>query len=251
MSLKNHKSPISKPIEYDDSLITSFVRYGEADCIVRLFTRQAGRVAVFCKRGLSGKQGSLSIQAPALARVGIICGGHSKLARLVSCELNPQTVMQSSSLKIFGYCAYIAELIEKFLPEADEAPEIFEMVEDVLADLCRNGAKPCLLRAFELKLLDHCGYLPELPSSSVEERTIVAFDPVACRFISTATEGSWPFSYDALMLAKSMLIAKVGMVNYEGTDELMMIGRIFLSRLRLMGVEPLKSVAFLKQLSRH
>lgn len=242
---RHHSSAISKPIIYDDALITSVVRYGEHDCIVRMFTRSHGRMSAFFKRGISGKRGA--VFSPAIARVGYVCG-NSKLPRLDSCDIDPTFALSTLSLKKFGYSAYLVELIEKFLPEADPAPELFSVVEDAFVMLAKHDAHASLLRSFELKLLEYCGYLPELPSQE-EEHDVVAFDPVSCRFLVSATPESVDFSYHALKLAKSMLIAKVGAVNYEHTDELLMIGRIFKARLLLMGLTPLKSVTFLKQLS--
>jgi len=154
-----------------------------------------------------------------------------------------------TSLKAFGYAAYFAELIEKFLPEADPSPAIFLTIEEMLQSLVNHGAQAFLLRAFELRLLSYCGYLPEMPNDKDEAR-VVAFDPVGCRLLSASCENSVPFSSQAVRLAKTMLIAKIGSVNYDHPVlELLMIGRIFQSRLRLMGLGPLKTVSFLKQIS--
>jgi DNA repair protein RecO len=243
---QQHKRPLmTKPVSYDDALITSIIRYGESDCIVRLFSKINGSMRAFYRSGLRGKK-SGAIEAPALAKIGFIEAEH-KLDRLVTCDLDPIYAAMPLLLKAFAYRAYIAELIERFLLERDPAPEIFFLVQEAYLNLIES-AKPSLLRAFELKLLDHCGFLPEVPMES-EERDIVAFDPVSSHFLSKATDQSFTFSYTALLLLKSMLIAKLGSVNYEEADELKMIGRIFQSRLKLMGFAPLKSALFLKQLS--
>lgn len=236
---------MARPVTYDEALITSVIPYGESDCIVRMLTRGSGRVSAFFRRGLAARSGSNAPQAPALATVGLIYSSQ-KLTRLVSCDLRPS--LFTNSLKVFGYSVYIAEVVEKLLPEEDWALEVFHMVEAAYAELAHSGASSCLLRAFELQLLDYCGYLPEMPTAQ-EEETIVAFDPLSCRFITEENDNSLAFSPDAIKLAKSMLIAKIGSVNYEEDYELLMIGRIFQSRLKLMGLFPLKSVAFLKQLS--
>lgn len=236
------RAVLSKAIVYEEALITSIVRYGEADCIVRMLCQERGRRGAFFKQGLAFKKGKGAIQAPMFARVGLIEHPH-KLATMVSCDGDPSHIMPCS-LKVFAYQAYVAELIEKLLPEAEAAPEIFALAQEVHEALLAHGSQPCILRAFELKLLDYCGYLPELP----QESPIVAFDPLNQRFLLEYQEGSLLFSNDAARLARAMLIAKVGSISYEGT-ELMMIGRIFHNRLKLMGLLPLKSVEFLKQLS--
>lgn len=237
-------SAIAKPVIYDDAFITSVVPYGEADCIVRMFTRIHGRIAAFFRRGRTQKKGCSAAQAPALAKVGIIAGDQ-KLVRLASCDLVPEGM--DATLKVFGYRVYIAELIEKLLPEEDSAEDIFALVEETYHALATH-VPGHILRAFELKLLESCGYLPEMPTAD-EGSDITAFDPVACHFITEETSTSFAFSRDAIKLAQAMLIAKIGNVNYGEEYELLMIGRIFQSRLKVMGLFPLKSVAFLKQLS--
>ncbi len=244
--MRRTASAIAKPIIFDDALITSVLPYGESDCVVRMLTRTHGRVAAFFRRGRASKKGSNNPQAPALATVGFVAGDQ-KLLRLTSLELLP-TTLHVNCLRAFGYGVYIAELIEKLIPEEDHAEEIFAIVEEAFIALAEEKADARFLRAFELKLLDHCGYLPELPSSCEEEK-IVAFDPMTCRFLEEVCEHSFAFSMDGIRLARDMLIAKIGRVNYGRDDELIMIGRIFQSRLKLLGIYPLKSVAFLKQLS--
>ena len=217
------------------------------DCIVRLFTRKSGRIAAFFKKGLLAKKGNTSAQAPALANVGII-DSTFRLSRLVALEILPTTLSLMATLRAFGYAAYLAELVEKFLPEGDPSPEIFLNVEETLSGIMQHGAKAFLLRSFELRLLDYSGYLPELPGLDDEDK-IVAFDPVGCKLLTTASDESIPFSASAVRIARTMLIAKIGTVNYDDSVELLMIGRIFQSRLRLMGFGPLKSVAFLRQIA--
>ncbi len=246
--MSSRKSFIKKPLSYDDAFITSIVAYGDKDCIVRMFTRSRGRMTAFFARGLVVRKGMGAAQAPILARVGFIDSTNG-LLRLSFCDSDPEVMRLFSCLKAFGYGAYLAELIEQFLPEADAAPEIFELILEAFEGLDAYGAHPGLLRAFELRLLALSGYLPEMPKEGEQEQ-ILAFDPVGCRFLDELTKGSLPFSYAALKLAQIMLIAKVGAVNYEEETELLMIGRIFQSRLKLMGLASLKTVTFLKQIQR-
>lgn len=247
VAVEIRKSPIAKPVRFDDALLTSVVRYGESDCVVRLFTKQSGRIAAFFKRGLKITKGNGIAQAPALAHIGFI-ESPNKLARLVSLDLDPKTYLAFGSPKIFGYAAYLAELVEKFLPEADPAPDVYSMIEEAFLALMERGATPVILRWFELRLLDYCGYLPEISTEACREN-VVAFDPISCQFLDEKTDGSIPFSIEALKLAEVMLIAKIGAVNYDNEVLLLMIGRIFQSRLKLLGCSPLKSVLYLKQIS--
>lgn len=237
-------SRLARPVFYDDAYITSLIGYGESDCIVRMLTKSRGRITAFFKRGLAQRKGSGSIQAPLFAQVGLIEHPH-KMPSMVSCDGYPSSIMPQV-VKVFAYQSYLAELLEKLLPEEEPALEIFDLVQESFEALAHHQAKPFILRAFELKILNFCGYLPEIPDDS----HIKAFDPVEQKFVSELQPPCFPFSHQAIQVARSMLIAKVGSIPYEGS-ELMMIGRIFHHRLKVMGLLPLKSVDFLKQVSGH
>ncbi len=238
---KSNKSLIARPVFYDEALITSVLRYGEADSIVRLFTLKDGRVSAFYKRGFSAKKTG-SVQALAIASVGLV-KNQGRLLRMVSCDVAP-SAFDLLELKSFGYRAYLAELIEKFLPEEEPAEQIFFDLKQAYVAIEKA---PCasILRAFEVKLLDYCGYWPEISSDEIK-----AFDPIKICFTNEHNEHTWEFSASALKVASSMLIAKIGSINYECSSELLMIGRIFQNRVRLMGCE-LKSASFLKQLNQY
>lgn len=236
-----NKALISRPIIYDEALITSVLRYGEADCIVRLFTLGQGRLSAFYKKGSSAKKTGVA-QALALGQVGLM-KNQGKLLRMVSCDLDPGA-LNIFDVRSFAYRAYLAELIEKFLPEEEPALEMFLAIKQAFLAIEKA---PCssILRAFEVKLLDYCGYWPEMIDTEV-----IAFDPQNFRFLDKVRENAWEFSSKAMEMAQSMLIAKIGSINYEGPSELLMIGRIFQNRVRLMGCE-LKSASFLKQLNQY
>lgn len=238
---------LERPIVYDEAFITSLVRYGESDCIVRLFSRTEGRMVAFFKSGLAIKKKRGAIQAPSLARVGYIPGHEGRMTRLCSCDLDPNSYLWASSLKLFAYGNYLAELTEKLLPEEEPASEVFELLHEALLACGKWGAKAWILRAFELKLLEYLGYLPEFPEYTF---TSIFYDPVACHFANEQQAFSFEFSSEALNTASTMLKAPFASITSQDEQLLTTIGRIFYSRLRLMGMLPLKSTAFFRELSR-
>lgn len=241
---KSNRAIISKASEFDQAIITSFVKYQDSDCIVRLFTKRFGRMVAFFRGGLKVKKNSSPIQAPALAQVGFKL--NRSLSRISSIDIDPNSYQLAYSMKKFVYASYMAEIIEKILPEEDSAPEIFSMAFKTFQSLNKSTKpNPCLLRTFELHILKLCGYLPQLPDCDEE---FVAFDPYSCTFTSDSNKNFIPFSKEAAKLANSMLIAKIGSINYEHDQELLMIGRLFQNRIRSIGIKNLKSISFLKQL---
>jgi DNA repair protein RecO len=231
------RSLVAKPTFFEESLITSVVRYGESDCIVKLFTKNKGRLTAFYRRGLKDKKSGV-VQALALGQVGLI-KNHGKLLQMVSCDLDANN-FDFSDIKNFAYRAYLSEIVEKFLPEEEPAYEIYEALVQAFSAL--KVINSGILRAFEVKILNYCGYWPEIPNGLV-----MAFDPKNFYFTPEKNQENWEFSNKALEIARSMLIAKIGHINYEDSLELLMIGRIFQNRVRLMGYE-LKSASFLKQI---
>lgn len=235
---------------FSDAFVTSVVRYGEKDCIARLMLREQGRTVAFFKNGMVSTKGTGAIQAPCLARVGYLDNSDNKMRRLQSFDIDPQSYAQFSSLKSFAYASYMAELIERLLPEEEPAEPIFLLVEAALSALVQLGAEAFILRAFEINLLDFCGYLPDFEGVDEEEAGELFYDPISCRISLDKDTHSFPLTSSAIALAKAMLGAHPGQVQSENYHDLLMIGRIFRSRLNLLGIKELKSVRFLKELGK-
>lgn len=223
------------------------VRYGEADCIVRLFLQEQGKISAFFKNGLALKKNHRGLmQAPAFARIAYVPRQEEKMARLLSSDVAPESFLWASSLKLFAYGNYLAELIEKLLPEEEPAPVVFALLQDTLKACAAQGAQGYILRAFELKLLETLGYLPQIPQG---DQGSFFYDPIACHFSASSQPQSFLFSPEVLELSRALLFAPIGEASSEDDAGLTNIARIFFSRLRLMNVLPLKSTAFFKQLS--
>lgn len=238
------KSTVSRPAIFDDALITSYFSYGEKDAIVRLFTKSEGRISAFFRNALSIKQKSTSpLQAPTFAHVSFILNESGKLAALKSVDIEPSTFLGQSA-KILGFKSYVAELVEYFLPEGMQESEVYDLCLEVFHELTVQGPNTAFLRSFEVKLLNACGYLPELSSDS----SIKAFDPEACVFLSTPHEGTKPFSDEALKLLQIFLEEPIKSASCPDKDLERMVAQVFIARLKLFNRAPLKSVRYLQQL---
>lgn len=251
MSVKNVRTAPKEPAQFDDAFVTSLVRYGDSDCIARLFCKERGRVAAFVRRGLapSKKQGAV-LQAPALAQVALQSRKNAELMSLVRFDLS-SLAFEFTRPRLLGLAAYLMEIIELFLPEHEPVPSIFDDLKVVLGGLSKSDQeRNALLRAFELRLLDQCGYLPDLmhhvPLTS--DGAISAYDPIESRFVSCPNAHTVEFSNEARLLALALLEAPLSALPSCDNDLLRVVGRIFASRLRLMNRGTLKSVAFLKNL---
>jgi len=236
-----------KPLVHDEAFVTSIVRYGESDCIVRLFVQEQGRITAFFKNGLGLKKNNRgTVQSPAFARVAYTPRDEDKMARLDYLDLAPESFLWASSLKLFAYGNYLAELLEKLLPEEEPATHVFSLLEETWHACNSQGAQGYILRAFELKLLKYLGYLPQIPHS-LEAR--VFYDPIHCHFSVNDNRETYEFLGSTLELAQALLINPIGGFCCHEEQELVAIGRIFYSRLRLMNLLPLKSAIFFKAIA--
>ena len=184
MATRKIQTATRRPVIYDEAIVTSRVRYGEADCIVRLFCKERGRLSAFFKNGMlpDKRRGGL-LQVPSRARVGMTPHPHSDLFRLTEIDMAAYVVGFGYSLRALGWAAYVAELLEVFFAEGDESVGFFDVVDEVFREIAAGRTRAELLRAFEIKLLAHVGHLPDLQEAvDCPLQKVAAYDPASVIF---------------------------------------------------------------------
>ncbi len=221
-----------RPLEYDEAFVTSLVRYGEADCIARLFCKKKGRLSAFVKNGLkpSRTRGGM-MQAPMLAKVGLAISPNRDLARLGQIDVDPMSYAVAGHLQQWGWACYLTEIVEIFVPENDAAEQIFDCYKQAFALLAKGQGTPALLRALELKILHHSGYLPDLSGP-----------------VDSATDVCVPFDEPARLAALSLFEADLDALPAVEMATLRVVAQIFWYRLKQLSHRPLRSVQFLKSI---
>ena len=230
MSAYTRKTTFKRPLCHDEAIIMSFVRYGEADCIVRLFCKEKGRLSAFAKNGLKpSKQRGSVVQAPARAQVGLIMRPQANLSQLVLLDIASHVFSLSDNLRFWGWACYAVEIVELFIPEHEPAPHVFEWLDILLHSFSKGQGSASTLRAFELKLLAHCGYLPDL-SDVVESIELPQWNESANK------------------AALGLLMSPMDAVPDYDEPTLRIVAGIFLNQLRSHRKGPLRSVEFLKSM---
>ncbi len=234
----------------DEVIICGLVPYGDADLVVRLFGRTTGRLSAFARAARRSKRrfgGSLQ----PLAR------GVAELKERRSAELHSLETFEASSVlfglaaqpALLGRASYLVELSERLLPAAEPAPALFGSLVAALEQLCGGAADARLLRGFELHLLDETGYLPDLRSASdAPERAPAFLDQKTGALLAAESATSVPFGREAQEACMALLSSPFEAPPDVDTATLRVVGRLFATHLRLMGVSGLKSVAFLRSL---
>jgi len=134
---------------------------GEADRTVVLYTRERGKLSAIAK-GVNKPRSKFA------AGLQLLCHARIQLAAGRSLEV----VTQVQPLDIYyhlredwaryTHACYIAELLDALTDEQAPDPACFDLLLATLQALNRGGECATLVRGFELKLLAHLGYGPEL-----------------------------------------------------------------------------------------
>lgn len=141
--------------------------WSESSLIVELYTRERGRlvaVAKGAKRPTSQLRSVLLPFQPVQALLGKTpADPGSDVHLLRSAEWQGGQPLLGAALLFSGF--YANELLLKLLPRDESQPELFDAYADTLAALALASdasAEASALRAFELRLLRHQGWLPDL-----------------------------------------------------------------------------------------
>lgn len=229
----------------DDVVVCGLVPYGDTDMVVRLLVRGRGRLGAFARGARRSRRRFPALCAPALGHAALRERRASELWELTELEIDPVVLGLASDARALGYAAYLAELCERLLPEAEPSPEVFDLTATALRVVATTGARAVLLRAFELQLLRLLGWMPDLRGV---DGAVAAFDPEAGRLLPAASAGALPFSEQARGAALGLLAAPLDALPDIDQTTLRVVSRLFGSALARHVTRPLKSVAFLRSL---
>ncbi|MBI5302452.1 MAG: DNA repair protein RecO [Chloroflexi bacterium] len=135
---------------------------GEADRLLTLYTPDRGKLRAIAK----------GIRKPTSRK-----GGHVELFTHCALQIakgkHLDIITQADTIDAYsplrdnldrlGYAYYLAELVDQFVEEAIENAEVFDLLRHALEWVGEVSTDPGLLaRYFELQLLTHVGYRPQL-----------------------------------------------------------------------------------------
>jgi DNA repair protein RecO (recombination protein O) len=144
-----------------EAVILRRQNFGEADKLLTLFTPGLGKKRVLAK----------GVRKPKSRK-----GGHVELFThtnlLIAKGRNLDIVTQAETIRSFlpirrelartSYAYYAVELLDRFTEEGEENKPLFELLLDVLSWISEERDLDLTLRYFELHLLGHAGYRPQL-----------------------------------------------------------------------------------------
>jgi len=136
--------------------------YGEADRLLTLYTRQLGKTRVLAKGArkiASRKAGHIE----PFTHVKMQLAKGKDMLILTQADTVDAYLPLREDLILTSQASYVLELLDRFTYEGEtENPSTFRLLTDTLARLASNNDSWLVIRYYEMRLLDHLGFRPQL-----------------------------------------------------------------------------------------
>ena len=136
-------------------------RLGEADKILTLFTPNLGKLDAVAK-GVRRPKSKLAGHVEPLTYTTFMLAKGRDLDIVTQAQMLDASLPLREDLERTGRALYVAELVDRFTPERQENYPVFRLLLETLRRLASEQDLDIILRFFEMRLLDHLGYRPQL-----------------------------------------------------------------------------------------
>jgi DNA repair protein RecO (recombination protein O) len=240
-----------------EAIVLKRISLGEADNIVTLYTPHMGKIRAVAK-GVRRPRSKLGGHLEPLTQSSLLIAQGQNLDIITQGQTIEGFLRLRTSLWHACCAIYVAELVDQFTPDHVEDYPFYRLLHTSLLWLCEARNCELALRYFELHLLSHLGYQPELyeclncRSSLEPKRNLfsVRDGGVLCPDCSQTGPLAQPISVDAIKAMRYLLTsdrASAGRLrmNSELSRELEQLLRGYMRHLLEREV---RSAAFLDQL---
>ena len=192
-----------------DAVVLHQRRLGEADRVVTLYTPQLGKVDAIAKgvrKPTSRKAGHLEL----LTLTSLLLAVGKNLDVITQGETVESFMPMRTDLERLSRGFYVAELVDRFSEARVENYPVFRLLVETLQRLAASDALDLAVRYFELQLLGHLGYRPQLwrcvacraSLAPVPNSFSAALGGVVCPDCRQANVGLWRLSVSALKVLR-------------------------------------------------
>jgi DNA repair protein RecO (recombination protein O) len=159
--------------------------WGEADRLLILYTRERGKVRAIAKGARKVKSRKAGHLEP-FTRVTLQLARGRDLLIVTQAETIDAYQPLREDLVKTGYASYLAELLDRFTYEEEsENYNIFPLLTETLSRIASEADPWLAIRYYEVRLLDHLGFRPQLFECANCREEIQAVD----QFFSAAQGG--------------------------------------------------------------
>jgi len=230
---------------------------GEADSIFTLYTPNFGKIRVVA-RGVRKPKSKLGGHLEPLTRSALVLAKGQNLDIITQGQTIEPFLPLRDDLWRTGCAIYAAELVDQFCAEQSENYHVYKLLHSTFLWLCEAPNAELVLRTFELHLLNHLGYRPEL-YQCINCRTKLEPEGnlfsasgggVLCPACAGAEPVTRPISTDALKVMRFLLSQEQSsrrrlLMRQELSQELEQLLRVYI---RYLLEREVKSVDFLDRL---
>lgn len=145
-----------------DAVVLRHSDYGEADRMLTLYTRQLGKTRAIAKgaRKIASRKAG-HIEPFTHVRLQLAKGRDMFI--LTQADTVDAYLSLRDDLVLTGQASYVMELLDRFTYEDEtENSAIFRLLTDTLSRLASRLDPWLVIRYYEMRLLDHLGFRPQL-----------------------------------------------------------------------------------------
>jgi DNA repair protein RecO (recombination protein O) len=144
-----------------EAIIIKRIKLGEADRILTIYTQELGKLKAVAK-GTRRPKSKLGGHVELLTHSRLMLARGRNLDIITQAQTIDNFLPIKDDLERISRGLYIAELVDSFTGEHIEDPQLFNLLLETLKQLSQSADYEPILRYFELNLLDHLGYRPQL-----------------------------------------------------------------------------------------
>jgi len=251
---------MSKPRVYKtEAIVLKRTNLGEADSIVTLFTPNLGKIRAVAK-GVRRPKSKLGGHLDLLTQSSLLLAQGQNLDVITQSQMMESFLPLRSDLWRTSCAIYLVELVDQFTAEEVENYPVYRLLQTALLRLCEEQSNELVLRYFELHLLSHLGYQPELyqclncraPLALGGNLFSVSGGGVICPNCAKKEQLVYPISVDAIKVMRFLFKNDIGSASRLKTspnlsNELEQLMRQYI---RYLLEREVKSVEFLDRLRR-
>ena len=230
---------------------------GEADSIITFYTPNLGKIRAIAK-GVRRPKSKLGGHLDLLTQSSLLLAQGQNLDVITQCQTIESFLPLRSDLWRTSCAIYLLELVDQFTADQVENYPIYRLLQTTLLRLCEAQSNELVLRYFELQLLRHLGYQPELyqclnckaPLALGSNLFSVSGGGVVCLNCAKKEQLVCPISVDAVKVMRFFLKNDISSasrlkVSLDLSRELEQIMRQYI---RYLLEREVKSVEFLDRL---
>jgi len=189
-----------------EAVVLRHADWGEADRLLTLYTRERGKVRAIAKGARKIKSRKAGHLEP-FTRVNLqLARGRDLLIVTQADTINAYQPLREDLVKT-GYASYLIELLDCFTYEEEsENYSIFCLLTETFSRIASEADPWLAIRYYEVRLLDHLGFRPQLFECANCREEIQAVDQffsaaqggVLCPRCGVSLSGVWEVSVEAL-----------------------------------------------------